>query len=775
MKLIDKFLKMLGASRNTFATYILAVLSIYFCVDRMVEMLLMLFTGVSYSYWGPIMYTIALACPIFAFAFLPSSEFNKDNAVKLSFFYISVIALTIIATSMFTQWMNLGAWFLLVSNPGYVDLVTNFSELIKPALTSITILFPMYITPVVFNFLYFYINDTRDLYKSVQDFGGINLADKKQGHGPYTCDIFMFNDKKKTKKVTFPEISRYSSLFVCGGSGSGKTSLIFEPMIARDLERKFFFKEVSKEMGYTALKTKIAVLNKPYDNDYLNKNFNLNMLSPTAGNESVYKAYMDKMILSSSPDIIYKNCGVTVVSPDREIFDHMISVCKNFGLSYNIIDPLDQESIGVNPFVYDDNNKIALTISSAIKSMLDLSIDESAETYRESVAVQAIENVAMLLKEIYPKMHDGALPNLDDMLQIFNNFDLVEKMCEILAHDEKLKEKYSQQLAYLRKNFYKDGSGRKNTEKYIDPVINQLDRLLRIPGVKTVLCNRHNNINFDKMLSNADVTFVCSRRGALGSSSHTAFGLFFLVSMQNAVLRRPGTEKSRVPNFLYIDEFPDYICRATEPIFTMYRKYKIGTTISAQNLAQLETPHSKKNYRSTILSNCASKIYTGGTVSEEVEWWQHEFGTKRQWTYSNTIDFKTNTYDSKHGSVKWAYVDNFKVGTFVAMPLKSCLYKIRDTGGKPIIGTGGLNFLESKYKQPKKTKTFNFSKLSDKVTTENNENNDPVKKKFNLRHLDFTDERNEFDPVNTNTTDSSYLFDNADAIVVNLNNKKKKS
>ena len=54
MKLIDKFLKKLNISRNTFATYILTLLTVYLAVDRIVEMLLMIFTGVSYSYWGPI-------------------------------------------------------------------------------------------------------------------------------------------------------------------------------------------------------------------------------------------------------------------------------------------------------------------------------------------------------------------------------------------------------------------------------------------------------------------------------------------------------------------------------------------------------------------------------------------------------------------------------------------------------------------------------------------------------------------------------------------------
>ena len=49
MKLIDKFLKKLNTDRNTFATYILTLVTIYLAVDRLVEMLLMIFTGVSYS------------------------------------------------------------------------------------------------------------------------------------------------------------------------------------------------------------------------------------------------------------------------------------------------------------------------------------------------------------------------------------------------------------------------------------------------------------------------------------------------------------------------------------------------------------------------------------------------------------------------------------------------------------------------------------------------------------------------------------------------------
>ena len=775
MKILDKFLKKLNINRNTFVTYILTLLTVYICIDRLVEMLLMLFTGVSYSYWGPIRYTFALACPVFAFFFSGPSEFASTKNKKTEIFYIYIIALAIIATSMFTQWLNMAGWLFLLSVPGYVDLVTNFSELIRPAFSAATLLLPILVTIRVFDFLYFGVNDSLDMSLSIWDYGGINLSDKTIGTGPYTCEIFLCQDAESGKMITIPEVSRYQSTFVCGGSGTGKTSLVFEPLIARDLERKFFFREVSKEMGYTALKTRIATLNAPYDNDYLNKNFNLNMLVPNEDKMDVYQGYMKKMILDTSMGITYKNCGVTVLSPDREIVDHMTNVCENFGLSYNLIDPSDRNSIGLNPFVYDDANKIAITISSALKSMYNNLHNTTAEAYRDDVTIQAIENLSIILKEMYPRMNDGKLPNLEDMLKMLTNFDLVEKMCEIMSRDEELQEKYSIQLSYFKKHFYKTGSQREATEKEIYSIVTQLDNLLRLPGVKSILCNRTNNIDFDKMLKNGEITFVCTRRGDLGSSSHKAFGLFFLISMENAVLRRPGNEKSRIPNFLYIDEFPDFICKETEPIFTMYRKYKIGTTISAQNIDQLNSSNSRENFQETILSNCGNKIFTGNGNFKELEWWEKELGNKRQWDMSNTIDFEKGKYDSKHGGVKWTFVPYFKAGRLQAFGTKDCAYKIKNASGKPVVGPGMLNFLESKYKEPRKVKTFDFGKYSDGVTTSTEDTeNGRQKQKFNPKKLDFMDERDEFNPVQTNTTDSKYIFDNEDAIVVNLNKNKNK-
>ena len=45
--------------------------------------------------------------------------------------------------------------------------------------------------------------------------------------------------------VKIPEAKRFESLLVVGVSGSGKTATIYEPMIARDFEKNYFFREVA--------------------------------------------------------------------------------------------------------------------------------------------------------------------------------------------------------------------------------------------------------------------------------------------------------------------------------------------------------------------------------------------------------------------------------------------------------------------------------------------------------------------------------------------------
>ena len=764
MKLFDKFLKKLNTSRNTFATYILTLISIYLAVDRIVEILLLIFTGVSLSYWGPFKYTLAMACVVFAYLFSIQSEFGKSKNIKITLFYVYVIGLYIMAISMITQWINELAWILFLSVPNYTGIISEFSDLVKPAFTALALYFPVVTVLPIIKKIVLGVNDSTEMRRSLWDFKGINLTQKTEGRGPYSFEMYMFHDKESGKAIKIIESRRFQPTLVCGASGTGKTSLIFEPMMARDLEKKYFFREVSKEMGFTALKTGIATINSPYDNDYLNKNFSLNMLVPKDGKEKIFSTYMKKLILSDSEELIYKNIGVTCMAPDYEVISHMIDVCNNFEIKYNLIDPSSNSSIGLNPFIYKDASKIATTISSVLKGMYLSNNAEKEDAYSEDVTLQAVENLTILLKEIYPRMNEGALPNLEDMLKLLINFELVEKMCKILEADEKLAEKYAIQLAYFKRNFFRGGVAREDTERAVSASVSQLDNLLRIPGVKSVLCNRRNNINFDDMLANGDVTFICTRRGELGATAHKAFGLFFLLSMQNSVLSRPGYESSRVPNILYIDEFADFIGLSTESLFTLYRKYRVGVVISTQSLAQFGDE--KTRFRENILANCRSKIFTGGATPAEAEWWHVELNKRRKWVYSKDMDVQDGkiAYGSKFGGVKYDWENYFAVGRLLGLGFKQCAYEIA-AEGKPLYGEGVLNFLESKYKEPQPVKKYDFDRFGDK---DNGKNDSDLTGK---RVKDYEEDS----PIKTDTSDSEYFFNNKDAISIKINKHGKKN
>ena len=240
--------------------------------------------------------------------------------------------------------------------------------------------------------------------------------------------------------------------------------------------------------------------------------------------------------------------------------------------------------------------------------------------------------------------------------------------------------------------------------------------------------------------------------------------------MQNAVLRRGGNENSRIPNFLYIDEFPDFICKDTEAIFTLYRKYKVATVITAQNLAQLEANAPEMKYKETILSNCASKMFVGGGTPTELEWWEKEFMLRREWKYKNNMDMGNLEYDSKYSDVRYDWSNYFKANKLANLPFKHVAVKLKTEKGNFQIGEGTFNFIASKYKEEQPMKVYNFSKFVPGVASEGE---DDAKQKFDPKHISFVDEKDEYNPVQIDNTDADFEFDNENAIVVDFKKKKK--
>lgn len=774
MKLLDKLIKKLGTDRNTFFAYILTLITAYIVVDRVIEILFMWFTGMSVSYWGPIKYTIAMLVPAFAYPISISSKLPKSDENKISFFYSYCVVLYVIVISMVTQWLNYLGWFGLLAVPNSKEIFMNFSNLIRPAFTALAVYIPVVTFFRVVIWLYRGINDPifPNAFKdSILDFAGIDLSPAPETSGPYSCEVTLCKDRSTGKPVKILENKRFESTLIVGPSGTGKSAMIVEPMIARDLEKKFFFRETAKEMGYTALKTGIATLDCPYSKDYLNKNFNLNMINPASGKEKLYKAYMKKMIYFEAPDgkITYKNIGITSVTPDFEQTKRLAEVAKNFDIPAYIIDPLDPTSIGLNPFIINPPSLCALTITMVLRNLYFAPSPNAEAAYMEDIAFQAIQNLVMLIKVMFPRLNDGLLPTLEDLLKCLNNFDLVESMCNEMEKIPELAQEYELQIHYFKEKFYRNSDGRKDMKRYLQFITASLDTLLRTGAVRNIICNRFNNINLSDVLANGEVVLFSSRANDIGGTAHGGFGKFFLWLFMIAVEGRPGNEKSRVPYFLYIDDFNRYYDGSFNDMFTQFRKYHVGTLFAIPNIASLGGAGSP--VMQSLSANAPTKVTFGNCTPDEFNWWKEELGQRREWVTASSYDpGKSEDYETGLDKPKWDWKYNFVEAKLQSLKFKGIVYKVKDAKGKNVINYGSVDFLESKYKEPHKTKNYNFEKFNNGTVEEESK---PKKNKFDPDHLNWGDLNGEIDPIQMNTTDSTYLFDNEDAIVVDLKNKKK--
>lgn len=77
------------------------------------------------------------------------------------------------------------------------------------------------------------------------------------------------------------------------------------------------------------------------------------------------------MILAGTGEkYIYRDLGLTYLSPDIESVNKMEKVANAYKLKVNIIDPNNPNSIGLNPFVYDDPIQTAIAISTVLKDYI---------------------------------------------------------------------------------------------------------------------------------------------------------------------------------------------------------------------------------------------------------------------------------------------------------------------------------------------------------------------------------------------------------------------
>ena len=126
------------------------------------------------------------------------------------------------------------------------------------------------------------------------------------------------------------------------------------------------------------------------------------------------------------------------------------------------------------------------------------------------------------------------------------------------------------------------------SQSTVSAVKRRLGSILNEPEVRNVLAQTRTSFDFKKMMDTRKIFLANLSRGNLGEDISALFGGLLVSKIQlTAMARASQPEAERVPFYLYVDEFQNFVNDSFEIILSEARKYKLCLCIAHQFTGQL--------------------------------------------------------------------------------------------------------------------------------------------------------------------------------------------
>ena len=201
---------------------------------------------------------------------------------------------------------------------------------------------------------------------------------------------------------------------------------------------------------------------------------------------------------------------------------------------------------------------------------------------------------------------------------------ILENDEESLAHVDQLDEIAQQFFAtqYMGKEF-------EQTKKQIAW---RLWGLIANPALSSMFNAPKSKIDLDAELQRGAIILVNTSKDMLKSEGSRLFGRFWVALLAQAAIKRAKIPAAdRVTTHVYLDEAHEIVDEKVEEILNQARKYKIGLTISHQNLNQL----SDNATRASVAASTAIKM-VGGASDKDARSYAGDLRTSTEHILSTT-------------------------------------------------------------------------------------------------------------------------------------------
>lgn len=480
-------------------------------------------------------------------------------------------------------------------------------------------------------------------------------------------DMNVVKNLQTGKDVTVKENDRFTHTLVNGVSGTGKTSSTMVVSIYNDLCKKVENRNKRQRALAQMVIDNKAEVRRPLPKDPFD--------DPIIVPRNKYKQeYLD--IIEKYPD-----CGITVMAPNCGLTDDVVSLCEALHITPSVVDPMPDEEThkakkyltGMNPFYVSANldpiekaaqiYEKATAFADTMQAIYDTSGTQDA--YFAGINSAVSTNICVVCMLGVPLL-ESRVCNINDIQKCMNNFEELKPYIAII--EKNFFNGISIEPPTLKTDNPRANNGpvkvvneasKRIVKTYIDPITqqetpltdnayyqtiyfvkqellgegavkmfdqarglrNMINNFLANPRVKQLL-TMDKFIDYDAFLKKGRVTVVNTAL-EISSSTSTAFGSFFMLNFKQAVFRRP--KKPRMNHFWYIDEFPVYLNKETEAMFTLFRQYRVAMCVAIQTLDQFNKTAATK-YLQGIVIGCSTHIVFGRLSPTDMKVYQDKAG-----------------------------------------------------------------------------------------------------------------------------------------------------
>lgn len=151
--------------------------------------------------------------------------------------------------------------------------------------------------------------------------------------------------------------------------------------------------------------------------------------------------------------------------------------------------------------------------------------------------------------------------------------------------------------------------GEASLKNIVPYVVSKLAPFLTNAYLRPIVAQQESTLNFRDIMDNKKILIAKLSKGRIGDMNANLLGMILIGKLLVGALERDEVpEKDRVPFYLYIDEFQNFLTDGIQIILSEARKYKLSLTMAHQFLGQLTRAGGDTKIKDAIFGNVGNKI-----------------------------------------------------------------------------------------------------------------------------------------------------------------------